>query len=116
MAMTPLELVKAARKAVGDDMPDDICPDDLWGPVKGSSSRDKSSASATVSSSSSSTSLAGDVATTGATSATTTTTSSSSSSSGKSVSSLVELIMIVTCHRPCSYLRTSLYGCEQSPI
>ena len=89
MAMTPLELVKAARKAVGDDMPDDICPDDLWGPVKGSSSRDKSSASATVSSSSSSTSLAGDVATTGATSATTTT--SSSSSSGKSVRSLVEL-------------------------
>ena len=114
MAMTPLELVKAARKAVGDDMPDDICPDDLWGPVKGSSSRDKSSASATVSSSSSSTSLAGDVATTGATSATTTT--NSSSSSGKSVRSLVELIMMVTCHRPCSDMHTSLYDCEQSAI
>ena len=87
MAMTPLELVKAARKAIGEDMPDEISPDDLWGPVKSSSSRDKS----TVSSSPSSASLPGDVAALGATTSTTTTATTSTSttaaaSSGRSVS------------------------------
>ena len=85
--MTPLELVKAARKAIGEDMPDDISPDDLWGPVKSSSSRDKS----TVSSSPSSHSLPADVASLGATTSTTTNATTSTSttataSSGRSVS------------------------------
>ena len=89
MAMTPLELVKAARKAIGEDMPDDLCPDDLWGPVKGSgSSRDKS-VPATVSPSS--ISLPGDTAVVGtaastATTATTATAATSTGSSGRSVS------------------------------
>ena len=91
MAMTPLELVKAARKAIGEDMPDDLCPDDLWGPVKGSgSSRDKS-APATVSPSS--ISLPGDTAVVGTAASTATTTTAiattaatSTGSSGRSVS------------------------------
>ena len=99
MAMTPLELVRAARKAIGEDMLDEICPDDLWGPVKGgSSSRDKSTP-ATVSPSS--TSLPGDTATVGTVASTATTTSTTSTiatapttsapattSSGRSVSIL----------------------------
>ena len=99
MAMTPLELVKAARKAVGDDMPDDICPDDLWGPVKGGGSRDKSasaSATATTSSSSSSASLPGDIATVGTTTSAATTTTSSSSS-GKSVRVFVTCMYVQVC-------------------
>ena len=75
MAMTPLELVRAARKAIGEDMPDDISLDDLWGPVKSSSSRDKS----TVSSSPSSHSLPVDVASLGATTSTTTNATTSTS-------------------------------------
>ena len=91
MAMTPLELVKAARKAIGEDMPDDLCPDDLWGPVKGSgSSRDKS-APATVSPSSISlpddTAVVGTAASTATTTTTATTTAATSTgSSGRSVS------------------------------
>ena len=90
MAMTPLELVKAARKAIGEDMPDDICPDDLWGPAKGSSSSRDKSAPVTVSPSSAS--LPGDIATVGTVTSTATTTATNSTapapatSSGRSVS------------------------------
>ena len=116
MAMTPLELVKAARKAIGEDMPDDICPDDLWGPVKSSSSREKSSP-VTVSPSSSA-SLPGDVATVGTVASTTTsttaTTTATATSSGKSVSIYndilgwyVYLILLI----PCKYISTNIDLC-----
>ena len=78
MAMTPLELVKAARKAIGEDMPNDICPDDLWGPVKGSSSSRDKSAPATVSPSSAL--LPGDIATVGTVTSTATTTATTTNS------------------------------------
>ena len=52
-----MELFRSAKKASGDDVSEDITPDDLWGPVK--LSRDK-----TASTSSSTGSLAGDTVST----------------------------------------------------
>ena len=87
MAMTPLELVKAARKAIGEDMPDYLCPDDLWGPVKGSSSSRDKSAPATVHISPSSVSLPGDTAAVGTAPSTTTTTTATATATTKYVAS-----------------------------
>ena len=85
-------------------MPDDIYPDDLWGPVKGSSSsRDKS---APATSSPSSVSLPGDTAivgtaastatTTTATTTTTTTTTTAATSTGSSGRSVSDHLYIHT--------------------
>ena len=83
MAMTSLELVKAARKAIGEDMPDDLSPDDLWGPVKGSGSSQDKSAPAT--SSPSSVSLPGDTAVVGTSASTATTTAAAAAAAAAAV-------------------------------
>ena len=87
--MTPLELVKAARKAIGADMPDDLCPDDLWGPVKGSGSSQDKSAPAT--SSPSSVSLPGDTAVVGTGASTGTTTITTATTSTNTIVAVEEV-------------------------
>ncbi|XP_065901985.1 protein Aster-A-like isoform X3 [Dysidea avara] len=79
LAMTPMELFRSARKATGDDVSEDITPDDLWGPVKLSREKNTSTSSSTGS-------LTGDTTATSDSGATSSSSATqvTSSSSGRS--------------------------------